>query len=134
MGFWQQHSESGRSAVEVTDWSQEPPTSPSGSCRGHCNSTVHKANGVCTCTVSYSLRRSSNTLLECRMLRPGVTVARAVIPGRQVKVAACILNTTAGCHKLRQESFADIAAPLHDLTKKMHGLSGTTPIKRLSKS
>ena len=44
----------------------------------------------------------SNTLLECRMLRPGVTVALAVIPGRQVKVAACILNTTAECPKLWQ--------------------------------
>jgi len=43
-----------------------------------------------------------NTLLECRQIRPGVTVARAVIPGRQAKVTACVLNNTAEGHTLRK--------------------------------
>ena len=41
-------------------------------------------------------------LLECRQLRPGINIARVVIPGRQVKVTACLLNTTAEAHTLRQ--------------------------------
>ena len=31
-------------------------------------------------------------LLECRQLRPGIDLARVVIPGRQAKVTACVLN------------------------------------------
>ena len=41
-------------------------------------------------------------LLECRLLRPGNNLARVVIPDRQAKVTACVLNTTAEAHTLRQ--------------------------------
>ena len=64
-------------------------------------------------------------LLECRQLLPGNNLARVVVPGHSAEVTACVLNTTAEAHTLRQGeqlevvdaiSSADltVVGPLHE--------------------
>ena len=68
---------------------------------------------------------SMAALLECQQLRPGINLARVVIPGRQAEVTACVLNTINVAHTLRQGeqlgvvdaiSSADqtVVGPLHE--------------------